>query len=435
MKEQSKIPVGKVSRAARFVKTGAKVGGNYLKHYGRKLRNPETDRVQLDKENAEDIYDSLSELKGSALKVAQMLAMDKNLLPTAYQDKFAMSQYSAPPLSFPLVVKTFKTSFGKGPLDMFDSFTKAAVNAASIGQVHRAEKDGKVYAVKIQYPGVSESVQSDLKLVKPFALRLFGLNERELDQYMDEVESKLLEETDYNLEVRRSMKIGKACAHIPNLIFPEYYPEMSADRVITMDWVDGKHIKEFLASNPSQEFRNQIGQAIWDFYHHQIHNLREVHADPHPGNFLMREDGTLGIIDFGCVKEIPESFYDAYFRLMSKDLVADNEALMPILYGLNFIYEDDSEAELELYIGVFKELTGLLGRPFHTDTFDFADDAYFNEIYALSEKLGNMKELRNSKHARGSRHGLYINRTYFGLYQLLNMLGAKVTTTKPDWLR
>lgn len=435
MKEQSKIPVGKVSRAARFVKTGAKVGGNYLKHYGRKLRNPEEGREQLDKENAEDIYDTLSELKGSALKVAQMLAMDKNLLPTAYQDKFSMSQYSAPPLSFPLVVKTFKTYFDKSPTALFDSFTKNAVNAASIGQVHRAEKNGKTYAVKIQYPGVSDSVRSDLKLVKPFALRLFGLNERELDQYMDEVEGKLLEETDYKLEVKRSIKIGKACAHIPNLIFPEYYPEMSSDRVITMDWVDGMHIKEFLATEPSQATRNQIGQAMWDFYDHQIHNLREVHADPHPGNFLMRSDGTLGIIDFGCVKEIPEAFYDAYFRLMSRDLVQDDEALMPILYGLNFIYEDDSQAELELYVNLFKELTGLLGRPFHADTFDFADDSYFNEIFALSERLGNMKELRNSRHARGSRHGLYVNRTYFGLYQLLNMLGAEVTTTKPDWLK
>ena len=99
MKEQGRIPVGKVSRAAKFVKTGAKVGGNYVKHYGRKIMDKNASREQLDQDNAEDIYESLSELKGSALKVAQMLSMDKNLLPTAYQDKFAMSQYSAPPLS------------------------------------------------------------------------------------------------------------------------------------------------------------------------------------------------------------------------------------------------------------------------------------------------------------------------------------------------
>ena len=107
MREQSKIPTSKVSRAAKFVSTGAKVGGNYLKHYTRKLVDKNATREQLDEDNAADIYNSLSELKGSALKVAQMLAMDKNMLPNAYQQQFAMGQYSAPPLSFPLVVKTF----------------------------------------------------------------------------------------------------------------------------------------------------------------------------------------------------------------------------------------------------------------------------------------------------------------------------------------
>ncbi|MEP4534941.1 MAG: AarF/ABC1/UbiB kinase family protein [Cyclobacteriaceae bacterium] len=434
MKEQNSIPVGKVSRAARFVKTGAKVGGNYLKHYSKKLVDKNTTRDQLDQDNAEDIYDSLSELKGSALKVAQMLAMDKNLLPTAYQDKFSMSQYSAPPLSFPLVVKTFQKYFGENPLALFDTFTKDAVNAASIGQVHRATKGDAVYAVKIQYPGVAESVRSDLKLVKPFALRLFGLNERELDQYMGEVEGKLLEETDYKLEVRRSISISEACSHIAGLKFPKYYPEMSAERIITMDWLNGKHIKEFLQTDPTQEVRNHIGQAMWDFYHHQVHELKEVHADPHPGNFLMQEDGSLGVIDFGCVKEIPEDFYNAYFRLMSRDLIANDDELIDILMGLSFIYEDDSATEKDLYLNVFKDMTMLLGRPFHSDTFDFSDNTYFNEIYALSEKLSSMKELRNSKHPRGSKHGLYVNRTYFGLYQLLNALGANVTTTKPNWL-
>lgn len=435
MKELSQIPTSKVSRAAKFVSTGAKVGGNYIKHYSRKLIDKNTTRDQLDLDNAEDIYDSLSQLKGSALKVAQMLAMDKNMLPTAYQDKFAMSQYSAPPLSFPLVVKTFQKHFGMSPFDMFDTFTKNAVNAASIGQVHKATKDGKEFAVKIQYPGVAESVKSDLKLVKPFALRLFGLNEKDLDQYMDEVEGKLIEETDYLLEVRRSISISEACTGIKDLRFSKYYPEMSSDRIITMDWLDGKHIKEFLETNPSQEVKDKVGQAMWDFYHHQIHNLKEVHADPHPGNFIMHHEGTLGVIDFGCVKEIPEDFYNTYFKLMSKDLIANDDELVPLLMNLSFIYDDDSPKDKAVFMSVFKQMTMLLGKPFHNESFDFSDDSYFNEIYQLGEKLSTMKELRNSKHPRGSRHGLYINRTYFGLYQLLSQLKANVKTTKPDWLK
>ncbi len=435
MREQSKIPTGKVSRAAKFVKTGAKVGGNYIKHYSRKLVDKDATREQLDEDNAKDIYNSLSELKGSALKVAQMLAMDKNLLPSAYQDRFAMGQYSAPPLSYPLVIQTFRKSLGKTPSDLFDTFSKNAVNAASIGQVHKATKGGEEYAVKIQYPGVGQSVQSDLKLVKPIALRLFNLNEKELDQYMGEVQDKLLEETDYHLEVRRSIEISEACSNIPNLFFPKYYPEMSSERIITMDWLTGKHIREFLQTNPSQEIKNKLGQAMWEFYHHQIHNLKQVHADPHPGNFLMQENGTLGVIDFGCVKVIPEEFYEGYFKLMSKDLVDNEEELLPVLTELNFLYDDDSAKERNIFISVFKEMTSLLGKPFHVDTFDFADDDYFRQIYDLSERLSNMKELRNSRHPRGSKHGLYINRTYFGLYTLLNELRAEVNTTKPEWLK
>ncbi len=225
VKEQESIPVSKVQRAAKFISTGAKVGGNYVKHYAKKMVNPSLDKEELHQSNAQDIYSSLSELKGSALKVAQMMSMDKNLLPRAYQDKFTMAQYSAPPLSYPLVVKTFQRFFANTPEQLFDTFSRAAVNAASIGQVHQATLEGKYLAVKIQYPGVADSVSSDLKLVRPFALRLLNMNEKELDHYMEEVEERLLEETDYLLEVRRSREISKACASIPNLVFPKYYSE------------------------------------------------------------------------------------------------------------------------------------------------------------------------------------------------------------------
>ncbi|MFA0963291.1 ABC1 kinase family protein [Roseivirga sp. BDSF3-8] len=436
MKEQSRIPTGKVQRAARFVRTGAKVGGNYLKYYTKKAFNPEHGREELDSDNAEDIYDSLSELKGSALKVAQMMAMDKNLLPGAYQQRFQMAQYSAPPLSYPLVVKTFQKYFGDSPTKLFDTFTKNAVNAASMGQVHQATMDGKTLAVKIQYPGVGDSVKSDLKLVRPFALRLLNINEKELDRYMEEVEEKLLEETDYELELRRSIEISEACGHIESLFFPKYYQDLSSERVITMDWLEGMHLKEFLQTNPSQEVRNSIGQALWDFYHHQIHNLRKVHADPHPGNFLMREDGTLGIIDFGCIKVIPEFFYDRYFALISKDMLSEGgtDDINKIFEELEFLVPEDTPEDRKIFTSIFKEMIGLLGKPFHSDTFDFSDDAYFKQIFELGERISNMQEVRKNKNARGSRHGLYINRTYFGLYNILNDLKANITTTKPEWL-
>lgn len=433
--EQEAIPVSKVQRAAKFFTTGAKVGGNYVKHYAKKMVNPDLDKDQLHQDNATDIYKSLSQLKGSALKVAQMMSMDKNLLPRAYQDKFTMAQYSAPPLSYPLVVRTFNQYFGKTPEGLFETFTKSAVNAASIGQVHRATIGDKVYAVKIQYPGVADSVSSDLKLVRPFALRLLNMNERELDHYMAEVEEKLLEETDYVLEVERSRIISEACAHIDNLLFPKYYDELSSERIITMDWIEGDHLKEWLETNPSQELKNQIGQALWDFYHHQVHNIKQVHADPHPGNFIVKENGVLGIIDFGCVKVIPEDFYQGYFALIKKDLLINEDELNQIFFDLEFISDKDTEIEQEYFKSVFKEMISLLGKPFHVDEFDFADDGFFEQIFALGDRISTDKMFKNSRQARGSRHGLYINRTYFGLYNLLNQLQAKVVTTKPEWLK
>lgn len=434
MKEQNSIPVSKVQRAAKFISTGAKVGGNYMKHYAKKVVNPSMSKDQLHTDNATDIYKSLSELKGSALKVAQMMSMDKNMLPRAYQDKFTMAQYSAPPLSFPLVVKTFQKYFSKSPEAIFDTFTKSAVNAASIGQVHKATKEGKNLAVKIQYPGVADSVSSDLKLVRPFALRLLNMNERELDHYMEEVEERLLEETDYVLEVARSKEISEACSHIKDLVFPKYYEELSSGRIITMDWLDGKHIKEWLETSPSQIEKNRIGQALWDFYHHQVHNIKQVHADPHPGNFIIQNDGQLGIIDFGCVKVIPEDFYQGYFSLIKRDLLIKEEELNEIFYNLEFITDKDTDVEKDYFKGVFKEMISLLGKPFHVDSFDFADNTYFEQIFRLGDRISNEKMFKKSRQARGSRHGLYINRTYFGLYNLLNQIGAEIETTKPEWL-
>ncbi len=433
MKEQSRIPTSKVQRAAKFVKTGAKVGGNYVKHYAKKAVNPKLGKEELHEDNARDIYNSLSELKGSALKVAQMMSMDKNLLPTAYQDKFSMAQYSAPPLSFPLVVKTFQKYFKQSPSAIFDSFTKSAVNAASIGQVHQATKQGKKLAVKIQYPGVSDSVKSDLKLVRPFAVRLMNLNEKDLDHYMEEVETKLIEETDYNLEVERSIEISDACAHIDNLRFPKYYPELSAQRVITMDWLDGKVLKEFIKSNPDQETRDRVGQAMWDFYDYQIHTLRQVHADPHPGNFIISDDGQLGVIDFGCVKVIPDEFYEPYFKLIRKDMLQADDELDSTFEQLQFIYPSDTKEDRKYFTEVIKDMMGLLGQPFHQDEFDFGDDSYFQKIFEMGEIISESKKFRESEKARGARDGLYINRTYFGLYNILNELKAKVRTTKPEW--
>jgi predicted unusual protein kinase regulating ubiquinone biosynthesis (AarF/ABC1/UbiB family) len=424
-KEQNSIPTSKVQRSAKFVKTGFKIGGNYIKHYSKKLFNPDMDKSELNEDNASDIYESLSELKGSALKVAQMLSMDKNLLPQAYTDKFSQSQYNAPPLSGPLIVQTFKKYFGKSPEKIFDKFNVRSSNAASIGQVHQAELNGKKLAIKIQYPGVGDSISSDLKLVKPFAFRMLGMSEKELDIYMNEVEERLLEETDYELEVRRSIEFSTACAGLDNVVFPKYYPELSSKRIITMDWLEGKHLREFLKTNPSQALRNRIGQALWDFYNFQQHELRAVHADPHPGNFMITPEGKLGIIDFGCIKEMPEDFYYPFFSLTSSNLMENKEETMKAFRLLDMIHPNDTPAQIEFYYRMYKQMIGLFAKPYITNHFDFGQIAFFDELYGFGEKVSKMAEF---KQARGVKHFIYVNRTNFGLYNILHELNAEVKT-------
>ncbi|MEO8794360.1 MAG: AarF/ABC1/UbiB kinase family protein [Daejeonella sp.] len=425
MKEQNSIPTSKTERSARFVKTGFKVGGNYIKHYSKKLFNPDLNKDELNLDNATDIYNSLSELKGSALKVAQMLSMDKNILPKAYVDQFSLSQYNAPPLSGPLIVRTFSKYFGKTPDEIFDKFNLKSSNAASIGQVHEAFLNGKKLAVKIQYPGVGDSISSDLKMVKPFAFRLLGMSQKELEIYMNEVEEKLLEETDYELELLQSIKFSAACKGIENLVFPEYYPELSSKRIITMDWLDGMHLKEFLNTNPSQELRNKIGQALWDFYNFQQHELRAVHADPHPGNFLITPDGKLGIIDFGCVKQMPDDFYYPFFALTATDMLSNKEDTMRAFRELEMIQKNDDPQQIEFYYQSYKEMIELFAQPYMFSYFDFSKDDFFEKLYGYGEKISKMPEF---KQPRGVKHFIYVNRTNFGLYNILHDLGAEVKT-------
>jgi len=426
MKTIDYIPTSKIERAGKLVQTGAKIGVNYVKHYAEKIVNPDLTRDKLNENNAEDIYDGLKSLKGSALKVAQMLSMDKNFLPQAYVEKFSLSQFSVPPLSAPLVLKTFKNNFGKTPYEIFDEFNPNSINAASIGQVHLAKKNDKKLAVKIQYPGVANSISSDLALVKPIAIRMFNLQGKDSDKYFKEVEDKLIEETNYLLELKQSQEVVEACHKIENILFPNYYPEFSSEKIITMDWMTGIHLSEFTAKNTNQEVGDKIGQALWDFYMYQIHVLRKVHADPHPGNFLVDDQNQLIALDFGCMKQIPEDFYTPYFELINKNVITDAKRFNEKLLELEILRPDDTPAEVEYFTEMFHDLLSLFTKPFQNETFDFADETFFNAIAELGKRFSEDTNLKKMNGNRGSKHFIYMNRTFFGLYNLMFDLKSKI---------
>ncbi len=434
MKEQDKIPTSKVARATKFLKAGAKVGGNYLKHYSQKLIGDEVNDDDLHKKNAAELYDALSQLKGSALKVAQMLSMNE-ALPEAYNEQFAMAQFKAPPLSLPLIVNTFRKSFGKSPFEIFNEFSKVAVNAASIGQVHSALQNGNKLAVKIQYPGIADSIKSDLAIVKPFAMRLFNLNKDEVEYYMSEVETKLIEETDYTLELKNAQMLTQECKHLPHLVFPEYYPEFSNKSILTMGWLEGIPLKEYLKTNPSQETRNKLGQSLWDFYTYQIHVLHKMHADPHPGNFVVTPDEQLGILDFGCVSVISESFYHMYFKLIEFDYNNLGQEYIDLLKGMNMILPTDTPEVQELVIGMMTKVVSKVILPFQHETFDFGDDSFFDSLIAQGREFGEDKSIRKINSARGLREAIYVNRTHIGLFMILHEIRANINTSISARLR
>ena len=426
MKTLDHIPTGKIERASKLVTTGVKLGGNYIKYIGDKIVDPDNAREKLDEENAKDIYDGLKSLKGSALKVAQMLSMEKNLLPSAYVERFSLAQFSVPPLSGPLVRKTFKKYFGEYPEDLFDTFATQSVNAASIGQVHLATKNGKKLAVKIQYPGVANSIGSDLALVKPVATRMFNLKGQDTEKFFKEIEGKLLEETNYELELKQSLEVKTACASIPNLLFPNYYPELSCEKILTMDWMDGIHLSEYAKDNNDQDKNNRLGQTLWDFYMYQMHMLKSVHADPHPGNFLITDTGELVAIDFGCIKKIPLEFYTPYFELANKEAINDLDFFTEKITELEILRPDDSPKAKEYIVALFHEMLSIFTQPFHHENFDFSDEEFWGKIARMSDRLANDEYLRKLNGNRGSKHFLYINRTFFGVYNLMHDLKAKI---------
>lgn len=426
LKTLDHIPTSRAERTTSLLKTGAKIGVNYLKYYARKVTSDEeTSREKLNEENAEDIYDTLKKLKGSALKVAQMLSMDRNVLPEAYVDKFSLSQFSVPPLSAALVRKTFRKYFGKNPEEIFDSFSADAVNAATIGQVHQATKGDKKLAVKIQYPGVRDSISSDLKMVKPVAMRMFNIKKEGSEKYFEEVEHKLLEETDYNLELKRSIEFSEVCSKIPNIRFPHYYPEFSCGKILTMDWMEGLHLSEFVKTNPPQEALNLVAQTLWDFYMFQLNGLHRLQADPHPGNFIVSSKNELLVIDFGCVKDIPDTFYGAYRELISGQTLDDPNQFNHLLYKLEFLSDADGQEGKDFFTEMLHEMFSLFTLPFRSEIFDFSNENLFEKMAVLGDHYSRERRAKKLNMNRGSKHFIYVQRTFFGLFNLMHLLKAE----------
>ena len=193
-----------------------------------------------------------------------------------------------------------------------------------------------------------------------------------------------------------------------------------------MDWMTGLHLSEFTKKNTNQEVADKLGQALWDFYMYQIHILKKVHADPHPGNFLVNDKNQLVALDFGCMKSIPTDFYIPYFELIDKKVINNAALFNAKLFELEILRADDSKEEIAYFTTMFYDLLSLFTKPFQEETFDFSDETFFENIAQLGERFSKDTNLKKMNGNRGSKHFIYMNRTFFGLYNLLFDLKAKI---------
>lgn len=417
----SDFPSSRFERGKIFAKTGIKTGISYAQHYLKTLRSgTPADKSELHTQTARQVFEDFTKLRGTALKIAQAFSMDQGFLPDEFSEVMTSAQYKVPPINRALVRSIIKRELGKYPEQIFEQFETQAVAAASIGQVHRAKlKDGRNAAVKIQYPGVRDTISSDMSLARSIFKRLVARGS-DIDSYLDEIKQTLLDETDYIREGKSIKRFNSG-----TVTTPEWIPELSSERVLTMTFLEGKHLGEFLESNPTQSEKNHFGQLLWNFFHDQVEQGGEIHADTHPGNFLITPDHKLGVIDFGCVKNFPDSFFKDYLKLLPTHLQQNEPEIKKLYKRLEIIKSDPEENKKEMQYYQFCLHYGFtFAMPYQHDSFDFGNPEYRQLIrdYTKNAPVGN--------EPRGNKHFIYSTRVHLGLYHLLMKLGAEVQTRK-----
>ena len=304
----------RTGRLARGTITGIAAARIGMAQLGHRVRTPSA-QAQADHEAAlgRILFGALGQLRGSALKVSQLLSMHPGLLPDGVRQELARAHHQAPPLNRALVGRVFRQAFGQEPEALFEHFEPTAFAAASLGQVHRAQLAGHgTVAVKVQYPGIAATITSDMQLIRA-ALRALAHTDMPLpantvvDSVMTEIEATLLREVDYLQEAEQLQWFAEHAA-LPGVVLAQPILSHPRAQVLPQQFRPGQHLQAWLATEPTQAQRDLAGQHLWDWFMHCLFVLGRVHADPHPGNFLFAPDGTVGVLDFGCTRSLSKHF-------------------------------------------------------------------------------------------------------------------------------
>ncbi len=423
MKTEPK-PIG---RAAKLARLGAGIAGSYIGYQFQRLfldeRQSNEKRQTLHRRNARKIREDLQTLRGPVMKLGQALSMQTHLLDADVVEELAGLQMQAPPMHATLMRAQFKGALGKFPEEVFRSFDPVPFAAASLGQVHFAvTKKGEEVAVKIQYPAIREAIESDFKMLRAagFAARLSGHLRSEV---VREAERGILEETDYENEARNIQFFAKNLAPLDFVRLPKVYRELSGDQVLTMSRVRGLRLREFLEQNPSQEVRDKIGAGLTHLFFFQMFRLQALHADPHPGNYLFDSDGSIGLIDFGCVKYLKPVAVRSYAQFWTRQWVNDERLFAELIHGVFGPKVSSSEPRVRRCMNAIRQFYD----QFHPldaspPTVDFSNGKFMDEMTRLAGALLKDKFL--------PPEFVFLSRTESGMCMLLHELKARVPTSQ-----
>ncbi len=425
--EQKKIPTGKLNRSTVFgattVKASLKKAGYLAKTPFLSEEGKKTEKDRIDDEIAALIFKALSRLRGTALKLAQAISMEIELLPEAYQRELSKAASRVPPINRALVRKIITTELGKAPENIFHTFDTLPFAAASLGQVHHAvSHDGDVLAVKVQYPGIAEAIKTDMTMLRTLLkpTRYYNL----IKSSLDELEERFLEEVDYEHEAKNTVWFYENL-EMEKVIIPKICEDFSAGTVLTTEKIEGKHLDEWLEGNPGQEEKNHYGQILADLFTTTVYQRNLIHADPNPGNYIFRDDKRLGLIDFGCIKALDKNFTCTMATAQQIFTRGNTKAIPEIYAGLGVHFKSDMKDETfkRFIISWLEWIT----RPAREEYFDFAKNQdHFNEGKPMSRDF-----IRYLKGSNGSM--VYYGRAEHGLFRILQKLGARVSIQIPEY--
>lgn len=356
-KQSTGLTKGRTKRALQVGSLTTSVGSSYLWHA---LKRPfqsagkkEQELLDLHLKNALRLVDSSRELRGAFMKLVQMLSMRSDILPSEVVNILSVVQSSVPPMDYNLIRAQVKTELGKYPEQLFKRFDREAFAAASLGQVHRARlKSGEDVVVKIQYPGVDETVVQDLQNMKAL-LHIFTLITRDvLRQKFDtgeiyqEMEERLREELDYVHEANNVALFQRLFAGDNEVVIPRVYSDFSSRRVLTMEFVDGYKLQDILAPGVDKELKDWVAVKYFQITWRQIFEFGVLHTDPHPGNYLITYHPKLAMLDFGSVRVFPEEIRKGYCTLAKAILERDEETMARCFVLLGYLDPGDDPAPL-----------------------------------------------------------------------------------------